>query len=77
MRWKGSMLLVHNAGITSKSFEGLDIMMTVIVTVFEAAGQTYRRRRRRRCCYEHDQTPTVPSLVVEAAGQRYRQMPQF
>ena len=53
MRWKGSMLLVHNAGITSKSFEGLDIMMTVIVTVFEAAGQTYRRRRRRRCCYEH------------------------
>ena len=36
------LLYVDDAGIVSKSAEGLAKMMIVIVTVFEAAGQRYK-----------------------------------
>ena len=44
------MLYVDDAGIVSKSVEGLAKMMAVIVTVFEAAGLTVSEIRRRPCC---------------------------
>ena len=47
------MLYANDAGIVSKSAEGLAKMMTVIVTVFEAAGLTVSDRRLRPCCCEH------------------------
>ena len=38
------MLYADDAGIVSKSAKGLAKMMTVIVTVFEAAGSPYSKR---------------------------------
>ena len=40
----GGMLYADDAGIASKSVEGLAKMMTVIVTVFEAAGLTVSKK---------------------------------
>ena len=39
------MLYADDAGVVSKSAEGLAKMMTVIVTVFEAAGLTVREKK--------------------------------
>ena len=45
------MLYADTAGIETKSAEGLAKMMTVNVTVFEAAGLTVsERKRRQRYC---------------------------
>ena len=46
------MFYADDAGIVPRSAEGRAKMMTVVVTVFEAAGLTVSERRRR-CCYEH------------------------
>ena len=70
------MLYADDAGIVCKSAEGLANMMTVFVTVFEAAGLTVSKRKRRQCCTLNQVLPTSP-LVVEAAGQRYTQTLQF
>lgn len=72
------MLYADDAGIVSKSAEGLAKMMTVIVTVFEAAGLTVSEKKTETMILRtRDQTPPPPPLVIEAAGQRYRQTTQF
>ena len=65
------MLYVDDAGIVSKSVEGLAKMMAVIVTVFEAAGLTVSERKTESMLLRTPgQAPRTSSLVIEAAGQR-------
>ena len=71
------MLYADDAGIVSKSAEGLAKMMTVIVTVFEAAGLTVSEKTETMLLRTPDQAPCASPLVIEAAGQRYRQTTQF
>ena len=65
------MLYANDAGIVSNSAEGLAKMMTVIVTVFEAAGLTVLEKKTETMLLRtlHQVLPTS-SLVVDAAGQR-------
>ena len=58
--------------------EGLAKTMTVIVTIFEAAGPTVSEKKTETMLLRtlHQLLPTSP-LVVEAAGQRYKQTMQF
>ena len=65
------MLYADDAGIVSKSADGLAKMMTVIVTVFEAAGLTVSEKTETMLLRTTDQAPCTSSPVVEAAGQRY------
>ena len=72
------MLYVDDAGIVSKSTEGLAKMMTVMVAVFDAAGLTlYEQKTETMILQTLDQAPCTSPLVVEAAGQRCRQTTQF
>ena len=53
-------------------------MMTVIVTVFEAAGLTVSEKMTEYMLLRTpDHAPYTSPLVNEAAGQRYRQTTQF
>ena len=71
------MLYADDAGIVSNSAEGLAKMMTVIVTVvFEAAGLTVSEKTETMLLRTPDQAPCTSPLVIEAAGQRYRQTTQ-
>ena len=72
------MLYDDDAGIVSKSAEGLAKIMTVIVTVFEAAGPTVSQKKTETMLLRtlNQVLPTSP-LVVEAAGQRYMKTTQF
>ena len=72
------MLYAGDAGIMSKSAEGLAKMMTVIVTVFEAAGLTVSEKKTETIVAAtlSQVHPTSP-LVVEAAGQRNTQAMKF
>ena len=47
------MLYIYGAGIASMSAEGLAKMMSVIVTVFEAAGLTVSEKKTETSCYVH------------------------
>ena len=67
------MLYADDAGIVSKSAEGLAKMMTVIVTVFESADLTVSEKSETMLLWTSDQAPRTSPLVIEAAGQRYRQ----
>ena len=71
------MLYADDLGIVSKSAEGLAKMMTVIVTVFEAAGLTASEKTETMLLRTLGQAPCTSPLVVETAGQRYRQTTQF
>ena len=72
------MLYGDDARISSKSAEGLaNKMMTVIVTVFEAACLTVSEKTETMLLRTPDQAPCTSPLVIEAAGQRYRQATQF
>ena len=72
------MLYADDAGIASRSAEGLAKMITVIVTVFEAAGLTVSERKTENMLLRTPgQTSLAPPLVIEAASQRYRQTNQF
>ena len=72
------MLYADDAGIVSKSAEGLAKIMTVIVTVLEAAGLTVSEKKTETMLLlTPDQAPCTSPLVIEAAGQRYRQTRQF
>ena len=51
--------------------------MAVIVTVFEAAGLTVSEKTETMLLRTPDQAPCTSPLVIEAAGQRYRQTTQF
>ena len=52
-------------------------MMAVVAKVFEAAGLTVSEETETMFLRTRDQTPTVPSPVIGAAGQRYRHTTQF
>ena len=72
------MLYADDAGIVSKSAEGLAKMMTVIVTVFEAASVTVSEKKTETMLLRTpDQAPCTSPLVIEAADQRFRQTTQF
>ena len=60
-----------------KSVEGLAKMMTIIVTVFETAGLTVSEKPETMLLRTPGQAPCTSPLVIEAAGQRYRQTTQF
>ena len=62
----------------SKSAEGLAKKLTVIVTVFEAAGLTVSEKKTEFILLRTpDQASCTSPLVIEATGQRYRQTAQF
>ena len=68
------MLFADDAGIMSKSAEGLAKMMTVIVAIFEAAGFTVSENKTETMLQRTpNQAPRTSPLVIQAAGQRYRQ----
>ena len=71
------MMYANDAGIVSKSAEGLAKMkaVTVIVTGF-AAGHT-ASEKETMLLRTPDQTSLAHPLVIEAAGQRYRQTTRF
>ena len=72
------MLYADDPGIVSKSAEGLAKMMTVIVTVFEAAGLTaFEKKTETMLLRTPNQEIRTSPLVVEATGQRYMQTMQF
>ena len=72
------MLYADDAGIVSKSAQGLAKMMTVVVTVFEAAGLTVSDKKTETMLLRTpDQARCTSPLVIEAAGQRYGQTTQF
>ena len=72
------MLHDDNAGIVSKSAEGLAEMMTVIVPTFEAAGLTVSEIKTENMLLRTlDQTTLAPPLVIAAAGQRYLKTTQL
>ena len=71
-------LYADDARIVSKSAKRLAKMMTFIVAVFKAAGLTVSGKKTETMLLRtRDQTSTAPSLVIEAAGHRYRQTTQF
>ena len=52
--------------------------MTVIVTVFEAAGLTVSEKKTKAMLLRTlDEAPCTSPLVIEAAGQKYRRTTQF
>ena len=68
------MLYADEAGIMSKSAEGLAKMKTLIVAVFEAAGLTVSGTKTETILLRTpNQAPETSPLIIEAAGQRYRQ----
>ena len=72
------MLYADDAGIVSRSAEKLAKMMTLIVTVFKAAGLTMSENKTDTMLLKTpDQTTLTPQLVIEAASQRYKQTTQF
>ena len=52
-------------------------MMTVIVTVSEAAGLTVFEKTETMLLRTPDQAPRTLPLVIEIGGQRYGQAAQF
>ena len=72
------MLYADDAGIVSKPAEGLAEMITVIVTVFEAAGLKVSGKKTETMLIQTpDQTTLAPLLVIKAASQSYKQTTQL
>ena len=72
------MVYGDDAGIPSKSAKGLAKVMAVIVTVFEAAGlKVSDKKTETMLLRTPEQAPGTSPLVINAAGQRYRQTTQF
>ena len=70
-------LYADDADIVS-SAEGLAKMITVIMTVFEAAGLTASKKKTETVLLQTpDQTTLASPLTIKAAGQRYKQTGQF
>ncbi|CAB1113062.1 unnamed protein product [Ectocarpus sp. CCAP 1310/34] len=75
-------LYADDAGIVSKSADGLARMMTIIVEVFREFGLTVSERKTEtlvmRVKEKQRPPPTPPPpLTIEAAGQRYAQTTEF
>ena len=77
------MLYADDAGVVSKSQEGLTRMMTLIVEVFGAFGLTVSEKKTETLLMRApDKQPKkggspLPPLVIEAARQKYAQTTQF
>ena len=72
------MLYADDAGIVSESAGGLAKIVTVIVTVFEAAGLTLSEKKTETMLLRRaNQAFRTSPLVVEAAGKRCVQTMQF
>ena len=69
------MLYADDADLISESAEGLAKMMTVTVNVlFEASGfKVSEKKTGTMLLRTPNQTPLASPLVIEAAGQRYKQ----
>ena len=77
------VLYADDAGIVSRSQEGLTRMMTLIVEVFGAFGLTVSEKKAETLLVrapekqpKKGRSPPLP-LVIEAAGQKYAQTAQF
>ena len=66
------MLYADDAGIASRSSEGLERMMTVIVTAWSAFGLTISEAKTEIMCLETKGGGEVP-FTINAAGQVYKQ----
>ena len=64
------MLYTDDAGIVSKSAEGLAKMMTVIVTVFEAAGLTVSLKTETMLLRTPDQALCISCLLYTSPSPR-------
>ena len=77
------MLYVDDAGVVSRSQEGLTRMMTTIVEVFGQFGLTVSEKKTETLLMRAPEKqpkkggPPPPPLVIEAAGQTYAQTAQF
>ena len=77
------VLYADDAGIVSRSQEGLTRMMTLIVEVFGAFDLTVSEKKAETLLVRAPEkqpkkggSPPLP-LVIEAAGQKYAQTAQF
>ena len=71
------MLYAEDAGIVSKSAEGL-AKMTVIANGFEAAGHTVSEKKTEKMLLRTpNQTPLTSPLVIKAAGQMTNRLRSF
>ena len=71
-------LKADNAGFFSTSAEGLAKMMTVVVSVFEAAGLVVSEKKTgTELLRTPDQTTLAPPLAIETAGQIFKQTTQL
>ncbi|CAB1109362.1 unnamed protein product [Ectocarpus sp. CCAP 1310/34] len=76
------MLYADDAGVVSKSADGLARMMTIIVEVFREFGLTVSERKTETLVMrvkerQRPPPPPPPVLTIEAAGQRYAQTTEF
>ena len=77
------MLYADDAGVVSRSQEGLTRMMTTIVEVFGALGLTVSEKKTKTLLTRTPEKqpkkggPPPPPLAIEAAGQKYAQTAQF
>ena len=65
------MLYADDAGIVSHSSEGLERMMTVIVTAYSAFGLTVSEAKTEIMCLQTKGGGKV-SFTINAAGQVYK-----
>ena len=77
------MLYADDAGVVSRSQEGLTRMMTIIVEVFGAFGLTVSEKKTETLLMwapekqpKKEGSPPLP-LVIEAAGKKYAHTAQF
>ena len=77
------MLYADDAGVVSRSQEGLTRMTTTIVEVFGESGLTVSEKKTETLLMRAPRKqpkkggPPPPPLVIEAAGQKYAQTAQF
>ena len=71
-----AMLYADDAGIVSRSPNGLERMMTVIVTACDAFGLTVSEAKTEIMCLQTKDGGNVP-FTVTAAGQVYKQTLEF
>ena len=77
-----AMLYADDAGVVSKSADGLATMMTIIVEVFRGFGLTASEKKTETLLMQVKDNqppprPSPPPLVIQAAGQRYAQTTEF
>ena len=70
------MLYADDAGIVSRSSEGLERMMTVIVTACSSFGLTVSKAKTEIMCLQMKGGGKV-SFTINAAGQVYKQRIEF